>query len=265
MKHTLYQVDAFATEVFKGNPAAVCICDQWPDSKLMQEVANENNLSETAFAVPEQDYYEIRWFTPEMEVELCGHATLATAHVLFHHLDYPGTLIRFESVHSGTLNVSRKGTLLTLDFPADSMEEMVVPELIVTALQIPPLKAFRCRTDFMFVFASQSEIENMDPDYGLLAQVGGRGVIVTAIGNDVDFVSRFFAPQTGINEDPVTGSAHTALTPYWSRMLGKKKLTARQLSVRGGELVCEEKGDRVHISGHAITYLIGEIDLAKNF
>ena len=260
MKRILYQVDAFASEVFKGNPAAVCICDQWPDTSLMQQVANENNLSETAFAVPVEDRYEIRWFTPEMEVELCGHATLATAHVLFNHRDQPGERILFDSVHSGRLIVKRSGEMLTLDFPADSMEEMVVPELIVTALQTPPLKAFRCKTDFMFVFASQSEIENMEPDFGLLAQVGGRGVIVTALGNDVDFVSRFFAPQTGINEDPVTGSAHTALTPYWSKMLGKRELTARQLSTRGGELVCVDKGDRVDISGHAVTYMIGEID-----
>jgi PhzF family phenazine biosynthesis protein len=261
MKRTLYQVDAFASEVFKGNPAAVCICDQWPDRSLMQQVANENNLSETAFAVPVQERYEIRWFTPAMEVELCGHATLATAHVLFNHMDHPGERILFDTVHSGRLIVKRRGEMLTLDFPADSMEEMVVSELIVTALQTPPLKAFRCKTDFMFVFASQSEIENMEPDFGLLAQVGGRGVIVTALGNDVDFVSRFFAPQTGINEDPVTGSAHTALTPYWSRMLGKTELTARQLSARGGELVCEDKGERVDISGYAVTYMIGEIDL----
>lgn len=261
MKRTLYQVDAFASEVFKGNPAAVCICDQWPDRILMQQIANENNLSETAFAVPAKDCFEIRWFTPEMEVELCGHATLATAHVLFHHLEQEGDLICFDTVHSGRLAVSRKGDLLTLDFPADTLEEMVVPELIVTALQTPPLKAFRCKTDFMFVYASQSEIENMEPDFGLLAQVGGRGVIVTALGNEVDFVSRFFAPQTGINEDPVTGSAHTALTPYWSKMLGKKELSARQLSTRGGDLLCEEKGDRVHISGHAITYMLGEIDI----
>jgi len=261
MKRTLYQVDAFASEVFKGNPAAVCICDFWPDSELMQLVANENNLSETAFAVPEGDCYEIRWFTPEMEVELCGHATLATAHVLFHHLGWEADLICFDTVHSGRLNVRRNGDMLTLDFPADKLEEMVVPELIVTALQTPPLKAFRGITDFMFVYASQSEIENMDPDFGLLAQVGGRGVIVTALGNEVDFVSRFFAPQTGIDEDPVTGSAHTALTPYWSKMLGKKELTARQLSARGGDLICEDKGDRVYISGHAITYMIGEIDI----
>jgi len=192
-------------------------------------------------------------------VELCGHATLATAHVLFRHLDHPGMQICFDSIHSGRLTVKRSEDMLTLDFPADRMEEMVVPELIVTALMTPPLKAFRGKTDFMFVFASESEIETMEPDHGLLAQIGGRGVIVTAPGNDVDFVSRFFAPQTGINEDPVTGSAHTSLTPYWSRVLGKKRLTARQLSSRGGELVCEDKGDRVEISGHAHTYMIGEL------
>jgi PhzF family phenazine biosynthesis protein len=260
-KRTIYQVDAFALEVFQGNPAAVCILDRWPDEAVMQQVANENNLSETAFAVPAEKCYEIRWFTPAMEVALCGHATLATAHVLFNHLEHPGDEICFNTIQSGRLNVKRNGELLTLDFPADTMEEMVVSELIVTALMTPPLKAFRGKTDFMFVFASESEIASMDPDFGLLSQVGGRGVIVTAPGNDVDFVSRFFAPQTGINEDPVTGSAHTSLTPYWSRVLGKRQLTARQLSSRGGELVCEDKGDRVEISGHAVTYMIGEINI----
>lgn len=259
MKRIIYQVDAFTREVFKGNPAAVCILDQWLDADRMQQIANENNLSETAFAVPVGECYEIRWFTPEVEVELCGHATLATAHVLFEHMDYAGDWICFESVHSGRLVVKRSGDLLTLDFPADIPEEMVVPELIVTALQKPPLKAFRCKTDFMFVYASALEIENMEPDFGLLAQVGGRGIIVTAPGDDVDFVSRFFAPQTGINEDPVTGSAHTSLTPYWSKILGKERLTARQLSSRGGKLICEQKGDRVHISGHAVTYMKGKI------
>ena len=260
MKRTLYQVDAFSSEVFKGNPAAVCVCDQWPDEVLMQKVANENNLSETAFAVPGKDCYEIRWFTPEMEVELCGHATLATAHVLFNHLGLEGNRICFFSHHSGQLYVERSGELLTLDFPADILEAMVVPELIVTALQKPPLKAFKGKTDFMFVYASQAEIENMEPDFGLLAQVGGRGVIVTALGNEVDFVSRFFAPQSGIDEDPVTGSAHTALTPYWAKVLGKTRLTAKQLSARGGDLICEDKGERVFISGHAVTYLTGEVD-----
>lgn len=259
MKRIIYQVDAFASEVFKGNPAAVCILDHWLEESRMQQIANENNLSETAFAVPVGKCYEIRWFTPEVEVELCGHATLATAHVLFRHMDYPGDWICFESIHSGRLMVKRKGDQLTLDFPVDILEEMVVPELIVTALQTPPLKAFRGKTDFMFVYTSAREIENMEPDFGLLAQAGGRGIIVTAPGDDVDFVSRFFAPQTGINEDPVTGSAHTSLTPYWSRILGKERLTARQLSARGGELICENKGERVEISGHAVTYMKGKI------
>jgi PhzF family phenazine biosynthesis protein len=259
-KRTIYQVDAFAREVFQGNPAAVCILDRWPDETMMQKVANENNLSETAFAVPAGGCFGIRWFTPEMEVELCGHATLATAHVLFNHLGHPGDNICFDSIHSGRLNVKRDGDLLTLDFPADRLEEMVVPELIVTALMTPPLRAFRGKTDFMFVFASESEIAKMEPDFGLLAQVGGRGVIVTAPGNEVDFVSRFFAPQTGINEDPVTGSAHTSLTPYWARVLGKKQLSARQLSSRGGELFCVDRGERVEISGYAVTYLKGEIN-----
>lgn len=259
MKRTIYQVDSFTREVFKGNPAAVCILDQWPDEAHMQYIANENNLSETAFAVPVGDCFEIRWFTPEVEVDLCGHATLAAAHVLFNHLGHPGEQICFKSMHSGSLPVKRSGEMLTLDFPSDHLEEMVVPALIVTALQTPPLKAFRGKSDFMFVFASESEIANMEPDFGLLAQTGGRGIIVTAPGNEVDFVSRFFAPQTGITEDPVTGSAHTSLTPYWSRVMGKKRLLARQLSARGGELVCEDKGDRVEISGYAVTYLIGEI------
>jgi PhzF family phenazine biosynthesis protein len=226
----------------------------------MQKVANENNLSETAFAVPGKDCYEIRWFTPETEVDLCGHATLATAHVLFHHLGLEGNTICFHSLNSGKLIVERSGDMLTLDFPADTPEAMVVPELIVTALQTPPLKAFKGKTDFMFVFASQAEIEKMEPDFGLLAQVGGRGVIVTALGNEVDFVSRFFAPQTGVDEDPVTGSAHTLLIPYWAKVLGKKKLNAKQLSARGGDLLCEDQGERVLISGHAITYLVGQVD-----
>lgn len=261
MKLRIYQVDAFASEVFKGNPAAVCILDDWIDEVLMQRIANENNLSETAFAVPVEARYEIRWFTPKMEVDLCGHATLTTAHVLFEHMGYSSDRIEFDSLHSGRLAVEKSEGLLTLDFPADTLEEMVVPEVIVTALRKAPLKAYKGKSDFMFIYASQSEIENINPDFGLLAQMGGRGVIITAMGNEVDFVSRFFAPQTGIDEDPVTGSAHTTLTPYWARVLGKKKLTARQLSPRGGDLVCENLGERVKISGKAITYLVGEIQI----
>jgi PhzF family phenazine biosynthesis protein len=260
MKLKIYQVDAFTSKVFAGNPAAVCILEEWLDDKVMQYIANENNLSETAFAVPVNDRYEIRWFTPEVEVDLCGHATLATAHVLFNHLHLPAERLEFFSPHSGALAVEKQGNLLTLDFPADALEEMVVPEIIVTALQRPPLKAFRGKSDFMFVYASQSDIASIQPDFGLLAQVGGRGVIVTAPGDDVNFVSRFFAPQTGVNEDPVTGSAHTSLTPYWASVLGKKRMTALQLSERGGELMCELAGDRVFISGEAVSYMEGEIN-----
>ena len=261
MKLKIFQVDAFTSKPFSGNPAAVCITDNWLDEDLMQKIANENNLSETAFAVPVQEHYEIRWFTPELEVELCGHATLATAHVLFKHMNYPSSRIEFESLHSGRLSVEREGKILTLNFPADVLEEMVVPEIVVTAMQIAPLKAYRAKTDFMFVYASQSDIESLQPDFGLLAQMGGRGIIVTALGNEAHFVSRFFAPQTGVNEDPVTGSAHTTLMPYWSRVLGKSRLSAQQLSARGGELVCEMDGDRVKISGEAVSYLEGEIDI----
>jgi PhzF family phenazine biosynthesis protein len=261
MKQTIYQVDAFSSTLFRGNPAAVCIPDRWLEDDLMQHIANENNLSETAFAVPGEGGYGIRWFTPLTEVDLCGHATLATAHVLFEHLGHPGSLIRFHSPHSGKLRVEKSGELLALDFPADTLKEIPVPEGMSAALHKTPMKAYQGRSDLMLVFASQSEVESMNPDFSLLKQLEGRGVIVTSLGREVDFVSRFFAPQTGINEDPVTGSAHTSLTPYWSRILGKKHLKARQLSARGGELNCEDCGERVKIAGRAITYLIGEIHL----
>jgi len=261
MKLKIFQVDAFSSEPFSGNPAAVCILDKWLDGDLMQKIANENNLSETAFAVPVHDLYEIRWFTPEIEVDLCGHATLATAHILFNHLNHPSHQVEFDTLHSGRLFVEKSGKKLILDFPADVIEEMEVPELIVSALHTPPLKAYRGKTDFMFIYASQSEIESLDPDFGLLAQLEGRGIIVTSMGNKANFVSRFFAPQTGINEDPVTGSAHTTLMPFWSKVLDKKRLSAQQLSARGGNLVCEIEGDRVKISGEAVTYLEGEISI----
>lgn len=259
MKLKIYQVDAFSSEVFKGNPAAVCFLEEWLDDHLMQGIAKENNLSETAFVVPVEKHFEIRWFTPKTEVDLCGHATLAAAHVLFENLGYPTSRVEFDSRHSGSLFVEKSDGLLTLDFPTDSIEEMAIPEIIVTALRRAPLKAFKGTSDFLFIYASQTEIEEIEPDFGLLAQAGGRGVIVTAMGSEVDFVSRFFAPQTGIDEDPVTGSAHTTLTPYWSSVLGKRKLTARQLSDRGGDLVCENLGNRTKISGMAVTYLEGEI------
>ncbi len=259
MKLKIFQVDAFSSKPFSGNPAAVCILDKWLDAELMQRIANENNLSETAFSVPVHDRYEIRWFTPEIEVDLCGHATLATAHILFNHMGISSARVEFDTLNSGRLFVEKNEKNLTLDFPTDTIEEMVVPEVIVTALNRSPLKAYRGKTDFMFIYASQSEIESLKPDFGLLAQMGGRGIIVTSMGDEANFVSRFFAPQTGINEDPVTGSAHTTLMPYWSGVLGKTRLTAQQLSARGGQLVCELLGDRVKISGEAVTYMEGEI------
>ena len=258
----MYQVDAFTSELFRGNPAAVCILETWPEPLLMQSIAAENNLSETAFAVKAGEVYEIRWFTPETEVDLCGHATLATAHVLFGHLGYPGKVITFRSFHRGTLKVEKSDDRLVLDFPADKLKEIPVPEWAVAALHKRPVKAFLGRSDWMLVFASQSELEGMRPEFGKLKETGKRGVIVTAMGVEVDFVSRFFAPGAGINEDPVTGSAHTSLVPYWSRVLGKKRMKARQLSARGGELVCEDQGDRVKIAGNAVTYLKGEIFLS---
>jgi PhzF family phenazine biosynthesis protein len=259
MSCKIFQVDAFSSRVFKGNPAAVCLLDRWIREEVMQQIAEENNLSETAFVVPVEGGYEIRWFTPAAEVDLCGHATLAAAHVLFTHTGIDTDTIIFHSPHSGKLPVERKADLLILDFPLDQLEEVKAPKEIVTALRRKPLKAFKGRSDYMFIYASQSEIENMNPDFESLKRLGGRGVIVTSLGNRVHFVSRFFAPGVGINEDPVTGSAHTTLSAYWSRVLGKKKLKARQLSARGGELNCEVTGDRVKISGKAVTYMEGEI------
>lgn len=259
MKQKLYQVDAFASRVFEGNPAAVCICDNWLDERVMQYIATENMLSETAFAVRDGDRYEIRWFTPEIEVDLCGHATLATAHVLFYHYRYPGEKIQFHSPRSGKLSVDKSEDVLTLNFPADVLKSIKMPVRIVEAIGNPPLRALKGRTDYMLVYGSEDEIREIKPDFTKLAGAGARGVIVTAPGKDVDFVSRFFAPGAGINEDPVTGSAHTSLTPYWSKELGKKRLTARQVSARGGELICDHLGPRVRISGKAVTYMEGEI------
>ena len=259
MNIKIFQVDAFASQLFRGNPAAVCLLEKWLDDAVMQEIASENNLSETAFVVPVGEHFEIRWFTPLTEVELCGHATLAAAHVLFTHSGIRADRIVFRSLFSGALPVERSEDLLTLDFPLDTLKEVKAPAHIVNALKRPPLKAFRGRSDYMLIYASQSEVENMNPDFDSLKKLGNRGVIVTALGNKVHFVSRFFAPGVGINEDPVTGSAHTTLAAYWSRVLGKKKLRARQLSRRGGEVVCEVADDRVKISGKAVTYLEGEL------
>ena len=262
MKLPVYIADAFTDKLFGGNPAAVCPLQDWLPEKTMQSLAAENNLSETAFIVEEDDHYRIRWFTPATEVNLCGHATLASAHIFYTELGHSKSEIWFESL-SGMLKVARKDVnTYTLDFPANPPAHLTeIPGGIFEGLGIESAPVFKTSFDYMVVLASQQIIQDLKPDFPSLAKVKARGVIATAKGNDVDFVSRCFYPQSGINEDPVTGSAHTILVPYWAKELGKTKLKAMQLSKRKGYLDCELKIDRVLISGNAITYLKGEYNL----
>jgi PhzF family phenazine biosynthesis protein len=262
MKLRMYQIDAFADRLFRGNPAAVCPMRQWLPSELMQQIAAENNLSETAFVVRGKDRHEIRWFTPTVEVDLCGHATLASGYALFNLEGANGASVEFGS-RSGTLAVRRSGDLLTLDFPADGAAPVSTPEPLAHALGAWPLSAYRGRDDYLLVFPAQRDVEQIKPDFGLLSGIDARGIIITAKGDETDFVSRFFAPRVGVNEDPVTGSSHTLLTPYWAARLGKTELTAAQLSKRGGWLRCRLAGKRVHISGKARLYLEGWIDVEE--
>ncbi len=262
MNQKIYQIDAFTSKVFSGNPAAVCVLDAWLPAKTMQSIAGENNLAETAFVVKnEAKGYDIRWFTPTIEVYLCGHATLASAYVLFKYYSHPTDEIRFSTLASGELSVVKSKDRLTLNFPADIINKMATPQALIDAFGKAPLETFKGKTDFVLVYENQKEIETFTPDLSLIKKAGGRGCIITAPGNEVDFVSRFFGPQVGVDEDPVTGSAHTSLTPIWSEKLGEIKLKARQLSKRQGDLDCELKGDRVLITGTAVTYLIGEIEI----
>jgi PhzF family phenazine biosynthesis protein len=260
MNLQIYQVDAFAEQVFKGNPAAICPLESWLGDALMQQIAAENNLAETAFFLKAAEHYEIRWFTPEKEVDLCGHATLASAHIILSHFEPNAHKVSFYSPRSGRLSVERTdGDLLVLDFPSDPPAETGPRQDLVDALGKTPLKTLKGKTDYLLIYEAQEDIEAMSPDFFLLNKVKARGVIVSSPGNEVDFVSRFFAPQSGIPEDPVTGSAHTTLIPYWAGVLNKKKLEARQLSKRGGTLRCEYLGERVKIAGKAVSYLSGEI------
>ena len=261
MKIKIYQIDAFTDKVFSGNPAAVCILDHWIDDEIMQKIGDENNLAETAFVVKKESDFEIRWFTPTVEVDLCGHATLAAAYVIFKYYNYESIKINFHSLKSGLLSVEKNGEFLTLDFPADTYEKVNAPQVLIDAFGTTPIETYKGKTDYLLIFSNQNEIENLDPDINLIAKVNARGVIVSAQGKNTDFVSRFFAPKVGVDEDPVTGSAHTTLTPVWSVKLKKKTLTAKQLSKRQGNLICEYKGNRVKITGKAVTYLIGEIDV----
>ncbi|HCW08017.1 MAG TPA: isomerase [Cytophagales bacterium] len=253
-----YQVDAFTDKIFKGNPAAVCPLETWLSDEMMQNIAMENNLAETAFYVKEGNGFHIRWFTPTVEVDLCGHATLATAFILFHHENLEGDTVTFNS-RSGFLTVTKSGELLTLNFPVDIFQEVDAVKQLEQSIGFKPQKTFKGKTDYMLVFENENIIREMKPDFKLMAQVKARGVIVTAKGTSVDFVSRFFGPQSGGDEDPVTGSAHTTLTPYWASVLGKKELRAEQLSSRGGKLFCELHDDRVLISGTAKLFSEGTI------
>lgn len=262
MTYKLYQVDAFTDKLFGGNPAAVCPLAAWLSDDMLQKIAMENNLAETAFYVQQGERYEIRWFTPMVEVDLCGHATLAAAYVLFHCEGYGGEAIGFYSPRSGALNVSRSSDWLTLDFPVDVYHSTPVSDDIINCFDRLPLEAYKGKTDYMLVYEKEADIRDIVPQFDAISKLEGRGVIITAKGEQVDFASRFFAPQSGIIEDPVTGSAHTTLTPYWAEKLDKTALSAIQLSERKGYLQCKFKGERVEISGQAKLYLAGEIFIA---
>ncbi len=260
MNLQIFQVDAFTSKPFGGNPAAVVPLEKWLMDDVMLRIAGENNLSETAFFVPENGKYHIRWFTPTVEVDLCGHATLATSHVIFNELKLENEIIRFHSDRSGELGVARDGDKLVLDFPSYPMTEIeAVPDL-VEAVGVKPNQTWEAQGNMVFMLLdSEEQIKALRPDMSLLAKLPYDEVIVTAKGESSDFASRMFAPRIGIPEDPVTGAIHCSLIPYWAEKLVQDKLFARQVSARGGELFCELVGDRVKIGGNAVTFLKGEI------
>jgi PhzF family phenazine biosynthesis protein len=255
----VFIVNAFTTDRFGGNPAAVVPLDQWIDPKLMQQIAFQHNLSETAFVVRQGEDFSIRWFTPTVEVDLCGHATLTSAHVFFNHLDYQGNKITFQS-KSGPLPVTKQPDgKITLDFPSLKTEQVAVPEQVPKGLKIAPQAVYSSRFDYLVLLQRQRDVENLSPDFEVLSTLESRGIIVTAKGDQTDFVSRCFFPQSGIDEDPATGSAHAVLAGFWAERLGKTSLSALQLSARKGWLDCEYRQERTLISGFAVTYLQGDI------
>ncbi len=259
MKIQLFQVDAFAEKPFEGNPAAVCPLEEWLDDELLQNIAEENNLSETAFFVPSKHGYELRWFTPVEEVDLCGHATLATAHVLFEHLGFTGPEISFQT-KSGELRVSKTNQGYKMDFPISPPEITEAPIDLLTGLGVQPkevLKAF----DYIVVLESEQDVKSLTPDFTKWLKLDSRGVIVTALGGKTDFVARCFFPGLNINEDPVTGSAYCELAPYWSAQLNRNQLIARQLSSRSGTIHCEIISERILITGKAVDFLSGNITI----
>ena len=259
MKIPYYHVDAFASARFKGNPAGVCVLEEWLPDDTLQKIAFENNLSETAFFIAKRDHFELRWFTPAIEVDLCGHATVAAGFVIFSFPGQKDPVIRFQS-KSGLLTVEREGEIMVLDFPSRPPVPCELPDALRKGLGCAPLEVRRSR-DYFAVLSTQKEVQELKPDLQWLGELDSLGIIVTAPGVKADFVSRFFAPRAGVSEDPVTGSAHCSLIPYWSEKLSKKKMRALQLSPRGGELFCEDAGDRVRIGGKAILYLKGEIEI----
>lgn len=257
MKLDIYQIDAFASRPFTGNPAAVVPLQKWLPDEVMLNIAMENNLAETAFFVPNGDGYDLRWFTPAVEMDLCGHATLASAYLIFEILGTDQTTLRFQT-RSGELTVEKTGDRYVLDFPSRPGAEAGAPDGLIEAIGREPKEIYKSR-DYMLVYESEQDILAIKPDFNSLININTHAVIVTAPGDKSDFVSRFFAPEVGVPEDPVTGSAHCTLIPYWAARLGTNELFARQVSARGGELFCELRGDRVKIGGNAVLYLKGEI------
>lgn len=259
MKMKLYQVDAFTDRLFSGNPAAVCPLEEWPEDSFMQAIAAENNLSETAFFVKTEKGFHLRWFTPTTEVDLCGHATLAAAFVIFKFIDQSSDTILFDSL-SGELKVAKEEGMLSLNFPARRPAKIESRKAHEGLVDYEPREIY-FHTKTVFVLNDENEVIRAVPNLDKIAKLDSDGLIITAQGKDVDFVSRYFAPHAGIPEDPVTGAAHTVLTPLWSKKLNKKRLTAHQVSKRGGKLICEDLGNRVKLNGKAVLYSEGEIHL----
>lgn len=263
MDLTIYQVDAFTDRLFSGNPAAICLLQAWLPDDLLLAIAQENNLSETAYLVAESGGYRIRWFTPTTEVKLCGHATLAASHVLYNHLGYEGDKVVFHTL-SGPLTVQRTSEGYMMNFPADTLRHVSAPLALIVALGLTPSKVYLGREDYLVVLENRQQIAGLHPDFSAMRRLQGRGVIVTAPCEDctADFLSRCFYPNAGIDEDPVTGSAHTTMAPYWAERLGKTELFAQQISRRGGTLKCRMLNDRVELIGQAVTYMTGNAHIA---
>ncbi|MBI1858808.1 MAG: PhzF family phenazine biosynthesis protein [Candidatus Melainabacteria bacterium] len=263
MEFPLFQVDAFTDKPFHGNPAAVVILDKWLSDDILQNIAAENNLSETSFVQINQDGLFIRWFTPVCEVELCGHATLAAAYIVFEKLISSSNQIKFHTKYSGDLLVAKTGNWYQMEFPALPFAKIAEPEGLIPSLGIKPSLIYKSKYDLLLVYDLEKQIREITPDFGKLSQINTRGIIITAeaSSNETDFVSRYFAPKVGVNEDPVTGSAHSVLIPYWSIRLNKQEMIAKQISKRGGTIKCAMKKDKVIISGQAVCVLEGTLSL----